>query len=274
MNQTVKNILTACKVWLLLNWWKSLLLLLIGFGAGAVFAQTPTVSLTATIGPGNVPTLTWSAPWASSCTATGGWTGAKANAGTQTLAAIAASTTYGLDCAAVSDTKATLTWTAPTQNTDGSALTNLAAFNVFHGTSATVVGPLLTTINSPTTLTYVHTGLAVGPHCYALTAVNAVGAESAKSGILCKPIVAASAASGSVTIQIPKGPILTTVETTVYDVRFTRHGYLVGRAVGEAPIGTLCREDFVLAGDLYRVSRRAVQFTFRPRSAVVVAKCA
>jgi hypothetical protein len=74
---------------------------------------------------------------------------------------------------------AALTWIAPTQNTDGSALTDLAGYRVYHGLSSTA----LTDVVHVTATSYSFTGLASGTHYFAVSAVNAAGVESAKSAV-------------------------------------------------------------------------------------------
>jgi hypothetical protein len=68
----------------------------------------------------------------------------------------------------------TLTWTAPTTNTDGSALTDLAGFHVLQ--NGTQIQSL-----SATALTTQVTGLANGGYSYTVRSFNAAGAESADS---------------------------------------------------------------------------------------------
>ena len=61
----------------------------------------PTVSLSAapnTVAPGGSTLLTWSSSNASSCTATGAWSGDKATSGNQTINSIVAASTYTLSC--------------------------------------------------------------------------------------------------------------------------------------------------------------------------------
>lgn len=79
---------------------------------------------------------------------------------------------------------ADLTWTAPTKNTDGSALTDLAGYKVYHGTSQTQ----LTDIKSVTGTAYTFTGLASGTHYFSVTALNKSGVESAISVVASKVI--------------------------------------------------------------------------------------
>jgi hypothetical protein len=67
---------------------------------GAV-APPATVSLAAnpqTVATGATSTLTWTSTNATSCTASGGWSGAQATSGTQVTAALTTSTSYSLTC--------------------------------------------------------------------------------------------------------------------------------------------------------------------------------
>ncbi len=64
-------------------------------------APPPTVSLAAspgTVSPNGSSTLTWSTVNASSCTASGAWSGTKAISGTESTGALSASSTYTLAC--------------------------------------------------------------------------------------------------------------------------------------------------------------------------------
>jgi len=61
----------------------------------------PQVTLSATptsVSVGNASTLTWSSVGASSCTASGAWTGARATSGSWSTGPLPASATYGLSC--------------------------------------------------------------------------------------------------------------------------------------------------------------------------------
>jgi len=76
-----------------------------------------------------------------------------------------------------------LTWSAPTQNTDGSALTNLAGFAIYYGKSATAMTQKIN-ITTVGMLTYVFNNLSSGPWCFEILAVNSLGVESNPSGIV------------------------------------------------------------------------------------------
>jgi hypothetical protein len=73
-----------------------------------VSAPTASVSLSAapaTISSGSASTLTWSSTGMTSCTASGGWSGAKGTSGTATVSPLS-TTTYTLTCSGVGATKA------------------------------------------------------------------------------------------------------------------------------------------------------------------------
>jgi hypothetical protein len=79
--------------------------------------------------------------------------------------------------------EATLSWMAPDENTDGSALTNLAGYRIYYGTSAAALDQV---IDIPTVgiTTYVVDSLTSGTYYFSIRAYNAAGAESALSNIV------------------------------------------------------------------------------------------
>ncbi|HEY8540574.1 MAG TPA: putative Ig domain-containing protein, partial [Steroidobacteraceae bacterium] len=82
---------------------------------------------------------------------------------------------------------ATLSWQAPTQNTDGSPLTNLAGYRILYGTSQNALNQTIT-INNPGTTTYVIDNLTPATWYFAVRAVNSAGVESANSAVASKTI--------------------------------------------------------------------------------------
>lgn len=74
----------------------------------------------------------------------------------------------------------TLSWAAPTENTDGSALTNLSGFNIYYGNSATAMTQKVS-INTVGLLTYVVGNLAAGTWYFQVVAVNSSGVQSGPS---------------------------------------------------------------------------------------------
>jgi hypothetical protein len=247
-------------------------LLLLGFCAGKADAAEPP-ALTVSVANGNVPTLTWSAPWATSCAGSGGWGGAKAPTGSQTLPAITVSTTYALDCVSSANTTAFLSWLAVTQNTDGTPLTNLAGYRVFEGPS---VGSLaLRATTNASTLAYQAQNLPVGTTRYfGIAALTTQGAQSPMSNLMSLTTTPSQQASSSVTVNIPRAPTLTVQAPTAYDVRLRWFKYVLNKPVGQLPVGSPCYEDFELAGGYFRVDRSAVTFTRKTNDPVIVAVCA
>jgi len=82
--------------------------------------------------------------------------------------------------ATTSTTNVTLSWSAPTENTNGSALTNLAGYIIYYGTSASAMTQTID-INTVGMLTYVVGDLSAGNWYFQIVAVNAAGVESSPS---------------------------------------------------------------------------------------------
>jgi len=74
----------------------------------------------------------------------------------------------------------TLSWSAPTENTNGSALTNLSGYIIYYGTSASAMTQTID-INTVGMLTYVVGDLSAGNWYFQIVAVNAAGVESSPS---------------------------------------------------------------------------------------------
>jgi Putative Ig domain/Fibronectin type III domain len=79
------------------------------------------------------------------------------------------------------DGAVTLSWDAPTANTDGSSVA-LSGYRIYYGTSA---GVLVKTIqvNNPSVSTYVIENLPAGTHYFGVRAVTTKGVESALSNV-------------------------------------------------------------------------------------------
>lgn len=74
----------------------------------------------------------------------------------------------------------TLSWTSPTENTNGTALTNLAGFDIHYGNSATAMTQEIS-VNSVGNLTYVIEELTAGTWYFDIYAVNSAGVQSGPS---------------------------------------------------------------------------------------------
>ena len=83
---------------------------------------------------------------------------------------------------------ATLSWSAPTQNTDGSAITNLGGYVIYHGASPTALTSSVR-ISNPGISSYVLDNIPVGAHYFALAAFNASGVEGTRTAVGSKNIL-------------------------------------------------------------------------------------
>lgn len=76
-----------------------------------------------------------------------------------------------------------ITWSPPTQNTDGSALTDLAGYWIYSAASGASLGKLQQ-VKSPTATSVVLTGYGPGIYDFAASAYNAAGVESGLSAAI------------------------------------------------------------------------------------------
>lgn len=82
---------------------------------------------------------------------------------------------------------ATLSWTPPTENSDGTALTDLAGYQVYYGQSQNNLNKTVT-LNNASLSTYVVENLGSGTWFFALVAVNTHGTTSVFSSVATKTI--------------------------------------------------------------------------------------
>jgi hypothetical protein len=135
--------------------------------------------------------------WATFNTSTGRLSGtpAPADVGTYSNITISVSdgktstslSAFAIAVVTVSNGSATLSWTAPTENEDGSTLSNLAGYRIVYGTSASALTNTIQ-ITNPSVTTYVVENLAPATWYFAVTAVNSTGAESNYSNVANKQI--------------------------------------------------------------------------------------
>ncbi|MDH3545876.1 MAG: fibronectin type III domain-containing protein [Gammaproteobacteria bacterium] len=81
----------------------------------------------------------------------------------------------------------TLSWTAPTENTDGTPLTDLAGFNIYYGQSQGSY-PNRIRIDNPSIDTYVVGNLLPNTYYAVATSFNTAGIESAYSNVAVKTV--------------------------------------------------------------------------------------
>src|ERR1700676_1939718 len=77
---------------------------------------------------------------------------------------------------------ATLTWTRPTHNTDGTPLTNLAGYRIYYGNQANALTQTIQINNAGTTALVVG-NLTPGTWYFAISAFSSAQAESAESAV-------------------------------------------------------------------------------------------
>jgi hypothetical protein len=243
--------------------------------AGTITFTSNRISSTASF----APVLTWStSPVATSCTAGGGWSGTKFASGSETLASISASTSYTLTCT-WGNGSATVAWTVPTANSDGSTLTNLASYKILFGNSSTSLTKTQT-VSDPKATSATVPALAAGTWYFAVRSVNSNGVESVNSNIAQKTVSGASTAKSlSISITTPPPPPTTTtlkaVARPTYDVLLSSSGTLMlGRQVGNVLLGTACNSSYKVGTSYYEVPSSAVTIWNKPRSTHLVAKCA
>jgi Fibronectin type III domain len=82
---------------------------------------------------------------------------------------------------------ATLSWTPPTENDDGTPITGLAGYHIYYGTSASALTTTVT-VSDATDTSYVVGGLAPGTYYFAVVAYNTAGMDSTDSNVVSKTI--------------------------------------------------------------------------------------
>ena len=76
---------------------------------------------------------------------------------------------------------ATLSWTPPTENNDGTVLANLAGYRIYYGTTPELGQSV--TVSNPGLASYVLSGLDANTWYFSMTAYNSAGQESARTAV-------------------------------------------------------------------------------------------
>jgi hypothetical protein len=136
--------------------------------------------------------------WAAFNTSTGRLTGTPSSAQTGTFAGIvitvsdgaasASLPTFSITVSAPTTGTATLRWTPPTQNEDGTRIENLAGYRVYYGTSTSNLNQVLTISGASITSARIE-NLTPATWYFALKAYNAANVESSFSNIASKTII-------------------------------------------------------------------------------------
>jgi hypothetical protein len=80
-----------------------------------------------------------------------------------------------------SSSSVTLGWVAPTENSDGTPISNLAGYKIHYGTTSQDYTQVVS-VSNPSLSRYVLDSLPSGTYYFAITAYNAKGIESTLSG--------------------------------------------------------------------------------------------
>jgi Putative Ig domain len=160
--------------------------------AGQAYSFVPT---TTNPGGGTLGfSITNKPAWANFSTVTGALTGTPSSAQVGAYSNILISVSNGKASAAlvafsitVTTGSATVFWTAPTQNTNGTTLTDLAGYTIYYGSSP---GALTQTIQvaNPTATSYQVGDLSSGTYYFAVAAYTTAGTQSAQSAVGSKTI--------------------------------------------------------------------------------------
>jgi len=136
--------------------------------------------------------------WASFNTSTGVLSGVPALADIGNFANITISVSDGTALASlqpfaiavlqVSGGSATVSWTAPTQNTDDTPLTNLAGYRIAYGTSPTNLDQFVT-VENPGLTSYTVQNLSVGLWYFGVYAINSAGDSSDLSNVASQAVL-------------------------------------------------------------------------------------
>ena len=170
-----------------------------------VAAPAPTLSFSASpdsVAQNDSTTLSWSSTDATSCVASGDWSGNKGTSGSESTGSLTIDGQYILTCSGAggsvnesvnvtvvlsSNGTALVSWTPPTENTDGSTLTDLAGYKIHYGTSP---GNYTHTevINDPGITSFMVENLASADWYFAVTSFNSSDIESSYSTEVSKTI--------------------------------------------------------------------------------------
>ena len=94
---------------------------------------------------------------------------------------------FSVDVTQIALGSATLSWTAPTQNTDGSPLADLDSYKIYFGNSEGSYTNQIT-IDNPGLTTYVVENLVPNTYYFVSTSINSAGIESDFSNVAIKTI--------------------------------------------------------------------------------------
>jgi hypothetical protein len=140
-------------------------------------------------------TLSWSSTDADSCQASGDWSGQKAVAGSQQIGPFDGASTFTLTCSGPGGSalamlqidrigSVQLSWLAPSENVDGSSLTDLAGYRIYFGSSSRTYQDSIV-VNDKSATSHEFEAKS-GEYYVSMSAVDTEGNESAFSNEVLK----------------------------------------------------------------------------------------
>jgi dienelactone hydrolase len=175
-------------------------------------AASPTVSLSATptsVTAGGTSTVKWTSTNTTACTASGGWTGAKATSGSAVTPALTVATSYALTCTGAGGTASATTTVAITAASSSAAPT---------AASASKVGPY--TIKTYTA------GIASGSHYSVPKIYYPVGGTAPYPGAIFITGLHSSYTEAPYTVVI-NGKTVVEADVTQWGTLLASHGFIV-----------------------------------------------
>jgi hypothetical protein len=137
---------------------------------------TPTGGTTAAAGTQTAATTSGTTSSSSTASSSGSTTTTTSGSGSTV-----ASTDKGTTPVKTTTGVATLDWMPPTENSDGSTLTDLAGYTVYYGTSPSSLTQSVKVTN-PGLTAYTVTNLSSGTWYFAVTSYSSTGVESTRTG--------------------------------------------------------------------------------------------
>ena len=247
-------------VWMLLG-------MALFFGVSAAYAATVSISANpANVTSGSTSTLTWSSTDATSCAASGDWSGIKATFGSQSVLPLNASNTYTLNCSgplgsasnaavvsvgALPNTPPTVALTAPTF---GASFTAPASITLSATAAATVASATISQVDfyNGTTLlgtataspySYTWTNVPAGSYSLTARATDSLGSATTSSAVVAtvtpppRAATLTNPASGAIfenTATIPLAATASTPTGTIAKIEFFDGAALLGSVSGNA----------------------------------------
>lgn len=166
-------------------------------GSGSAGPAIKLVAAESAVESGDSVELSWSSDGASDCQASGGWSGSQPVQGRAVVGPLTASTTFTLSCSGSGGNAmamlsvgiigiVSLNWQPPSENVDGSPLTDLAGYRIHYGSRSRAYDQRLDVPDPATTQRELK--LASGAYYFAMTALDREGNESAYSNEVLKTL--------------------------------------------------------------------------------------